>query len=134
MSATLSGPPAGRYGRTTAESSVRRLRRVGMVLAVAGVAVIGWFGWAYVDKQDISGQLVRFKVVSDSRVEVHLEVHKPKDQDGVCTLRSRGEDGAEVGLKDVRIAERSEVVNTVVELRTTARATTAELVRCQPAD
>jgi Domain of unknown function (DUF4307) len=134
MTATRGGPPPGRYGRSSTESTTRRLRVVGAVLAVALLALVGWLGWSYLDKQDVSGQLVRYKVVSDDTVEVHLEVHKPKDSDGVCTVRSRGSDGAEVGVKDVRIAQRSALVNTIVELHTTARATDAELVRCQSAD
>ncbi|GAB2599564.1 hypothetical protein GCM10027168_35760 [Streptomyces capparidis] len=134
MSATRGGPPPGRYGRRTAESSARRLRLVGAVLAVAFVGLIGWLGWSYLDEQDVSGTLVGFRVVSEDTVEVRLEVHKPKDADGLCTIRSRSENGAEVGVRDVRISERGGTVSTVVELETTARATTAELVRCQLAD
>lgn len=134
MSVTRGGPPAGRYGRATAESSTRRLRLVGAVLAVAFAAMVGWFGWSYIDGQDVSGALIRYRVVSDDTVEMHLEIRKPEDSDGVCTVRSLSEDGAEVGVKDIRIEQRAKVVNTVVELETTARATTAELVRCQLAD
>ncbi|GGO83031.1 DUF4307 domain-containing protein [Wenjunlia tyrosinilytica] len=134
MSAPRSRPPEGRYGRRTPESTTRRLRTVGAVLAVAFLGMVGWLGWSYIDEQDVSGELIRYKVVSDDTVEVHLEVRKPKDVTGVCTLRSRSADGDEVGLKDVRVEQRSGVVNTLVELHTTGRATNAELVSCKKAD
>lgn len=134
MGATGDGLPEGRYGRDSTESSARRLRVVGAVLGAGLLALVGWFGWSYIGGQDVSGELIGYKVLSDDTVEVHLEVRKDADAVGVCTLRSRSEDGAEVGLKDVRITERSSRVDTVVEIQTTARATNAELLGCQSAD
>lgn len=133
MSATRGGLPPGRYGRGTPEQSRRRLRVVGAVLGAAFLAVIGWFGWSYVDRQEVSGEMISYRVVSDDTVEVHLEVRKDAGTIGVCTLRSRSEDGSEVGLRDVRIAERSSRVDTVVQVHTKARATNAELLGCQRA-
>jgi Domain of unknown function (DUF4307) len=131
MSTTRSGLPAGRYGRGDAESTTRRLRLLGAVLAVACVVAVAWAGYAYLHKQQVTGQVLGYKVVSDESVQIHIEVRKPKDTDGVCTVRSRSADGAEVGVKDVPIKQHSEDVSTVIQLQTTARATDAELVSCQ---
>src|SRR4051794_4972476 len=112
MTGTRDGLPEGRYGRTTAAGSARRLRLVGAVLAVLFAAMIGWFGWSYIAGQDVTGEVIRYKVVSDEAVEVHLEVHKPAGTVGVRTLRSRDVGGKEVARKDVRIKERAERVDT----------------------
>ncbi|OEU86265.1 hypothetical protein DB35_15055 [Streptomyces abyssalis] len=129
--------PQGRYG--TAATGVgrdartdRRLKIVGGVLAVLSLAGICWFGADYVGGQAVSGQVIKFKVVSGRTVEVHLEVRKDAEVGGVCTLRARSADGAEVGRKDVTVAGDAEQVDTVASLRTTRRATSAELLGCEP--
>jgi hypothetical protein len=134
MGATRGGLPEGRYGRVADGSSTRRLRVVGAVLGAGLLALVGWFGWSYVGGQDVSGELIGYEVVSDDTVEVHLEVRKDAAAQGVCTLRSRAADGAEVGLKDVRITERASRVDMVVEMLTKARAANAELLGCRRAD
>ncbi|MGP4003231.1 DUF4307 domain-containing protein [Streptomyces sp. 8N706] len=133
MTATREGLPDGRYGRSADARADRKLKLVGAVLGAALLAVIAWSGASYISGQDVSGELIKFKVVSDSAVEVHLEVRKDADTDGVCTLRSQAEDGAEVGRKDIRFEERADRVDRVVTVRTTRRATTAELVGCETA-
>ncbi|QKW08837.1 DUF4307 domain-containing protein [Streptomyces sp. NA04227] len=127
--------PEGRYGRTSSqrpdESADRKLKAVGAALGVVLLAVVGWFGWDYVNGQRLSGEVIKFKVVSDRAVEAHLEVRKDADAKGYCTLRSRSADGAEVGRADFRFDENKGRVDKVVTLRTTERGTSAELVGCQ---
>ena len=133
--------PEGRYGRrksaadgraTAADAQTdRRLKIVGGVLGVLMLALIGWIGSSYISGQDVSGEMIKFKVVSDSAVEVHLEVRKDAGTAGVCTLRTLAEDSGEVGRKDAPIAADKDRVDQVVTVRTTARATAAELVGCQ---
>ena len=138
MTTVREGLPPGRYGRRGDGSSDartdRRLTVLGCVLGVVGLVVIGWFGYSYVAGQDVSAELVKFDVVSEREVQVHLEVRKDADTVGVCTVRSRSEDGAEVGRADFTFDQRSSRVDKVVTLRTIDRATTAELVGCQPSD
>ncbi|WP_431042525.1 DUF4307 domain-containing protein [Streptomyces sp. P1-3] len=132
MSTVRAGVPDGRYGRSADERADRKLKIVGAVLGAALLGVVAWFGYSYIADQDVSGRVIGFKVVSDDAVEVHLEVRKDKDTTGVCTLRSLAESGAEVGRKDFPFDQRREQVDEVVTLRTTERATTAELVDCKP--
>ncbi|MFF3749900.1 DUF4307 domain-containing protein [Streptomyces sp. NPDC002018] len=122
--------PPGRYGRTADEHADRRLRIVGAVLGAVLLAVIGWFGYHYVVDRSVSGELIKFKVVSATSVEVHLEVRKDRDARGSCTLRSLAENGAEVGRKDVRFGSGEARIDQVVTVRTTATATSAELLGC----
>ncbi|WP_137993685.1 DUF4307 domain-containing protein [Streptomyces vilmorinianum] len=130
MSAVREQLPEGRYGRSADERADRKLKIAGGVLGVLFLGMFGWFGWHYVVDSRISAETIKFDVVSDTEVQVHLEVRKDTDVTGVCTLRSRSEDGAEVGRKDVRFDEAAARIDRVVSIRTTARATSAELVGC----
>ncbi|MFB7516771.1 DUF4307 domain-containing protein [Streptomyces sp. NPDC056144] len=130
MDAVREQLPEGRYGRSADERADRKLRIVGAVLGVVGLCLMGWFGWYYVVDNKISAEMIKFDVVSASEVQVHLEIRKDEGLKGVCTLRSRAEDGTEVARKDVRIDDPAARVDSVFSLRTTARATSAELVGC----
>jgi hypothetical protein len=123
--------PEGRYGRSADQRADRRLKTVGAGLGVVLLAVVGWLGYDYIAGQKISAEVITFDVASDTEVQVHLEVRKEKDATGTCTLRSRAKDGTEVGRLDVRIDQRGETrIDQVVKVRTTAKATSAELVAC----
>ncbi|MFJ3581407.1 DUF4307 domain-containing protein [Streptomyces sp. NPDC090127] len=130
MSAVRERLPEGRYGRSADERADRKLKIAGAVLGVLFLGLMGWFGWHYVVDSRISAETIKFDVVSDTEVQLHLEVRKDVDAQGVCTLRSRSEDGAEVGRKDVRFDQAEGRIDTVVSIRTTARATSAELIGC----
>ncbi len=131
MSAVREELPEGRYGRSADERADRKLKIVGAVLGVALLGMTGWFGYDYIASQKISGELIKFDVTSDSEVQVHLEVRKDADATGTCTLRSRAEDGSEVGRVDVPVDQLGDKrIDQVVKVRTTARATSAELVEC----
>ncbi|MFG3252465.1 DUF4307 domain-containing protein [Streptomyces sp. NPDC048172] len=137
------GVPEGRYGRKSGSGSGtaadgeartdRRLKIVGSALGALLLAFVAWAGFSYVSGEDVSGEMIKFKVVSDSAVEVHLEVRKDAGVAGVCTLRARAESGAEVGRKDVTVEKDKSRVDAVFSLRTVGRATSAELVGCETA-
>ncbi|MEU0401422.1 DUF4307 domain-containing protein [Streptomyces sp. NPDC006197] len=130
MSAVREQLPEGRYGRSADERADRKLRITGAVLGVLFLGMMGWFGWHYVVDNKISAEMIKFDVVSADEVQVHLEIRKDEGVKGVCTLRSRSEDGTEVARKDVRIDDAAGRVDRVFSLRTTARATSAELLGC----
>lgn len=100
------------------------------MLGVALLGVVGWIGYDYVSGQGISAEVIKFKVVSDDRVEVHLEVRKDRDAKGYCTIRSQSEDGSDVARKDFRFDEDTDRIDRVLSLRTTSRGTSAELLGC----
>ncbi|MFF5281568.1 DUF4307 domain-containing protein [Streptomyces sp. NPDC013171] len=130
MSTVREQLPEGRYGRSADERADRKLKITGAVLGVLFLGMMGWFGWHYVVDNKISAEMIKFEVVSDAEVQVHLEIRKDAGVKGVCTLRSRSEDGAEVARKDVRVDDPGTRVDRVFSLRTTARATSAELIGC----
>ncbi|MFD3549640.1 DUF4307 domain-containing protein [Streptomyces sp. NPDC058655] len=133
MSTVREGLPEGRYGRSADERADRKLRIIGSVLGAALLGLVGWIGWDYVAGQSVSAEVIKFQIVSDTEVKVHLEVRKDASVTGVCTLSSQDEGHGEVGRADYTFAQREGRVDEVVSLRTTGRATMVELVGCQEA-
>ncbi|MET9576775.1 DUF4307 domain-containing protein [Streptomyces massasporeus] len=129
MSTASTRPPEGRYGRSSDERADRTLKVVGTVLAVALLGLVGWFGYHYVAKNEISAEVISFEPGKES-VQVHLEVRKDAGTDGYCTVRSQAENGAEVGRADFRFDGDETRIDKVVTLRTTSPGTTAELLGC----
>ncbi|UQX02705.1 DUF4307 domain-containing protein [Streptomyces sp. RerS4] len=132
MSAVREGLPEGRYGRSAEERADRGLKIVGSVLGVGLLALVGWIGWDYVGGQSVSAEVIKFQVVSDSEVKVHLEVRKDASVTGVCTLSSQDEGHGEVGRADFTFDQRQSRVDELVTLKTTGRATMVELIACRP--
>jgi hypothetical protein len=121
--------PEGRYGRSADERADRKLKIVGAVLGTALLALIGYFAYYYVGGNKISAEIISYDL-SDTAVQVHLEVRKDAGATGYCTIRSQAESGAEVGRADFDFDQDSTRIDKVVTLRTTARGTTAELLGC----
>ncbi|WP_240137453.1 DUF4307 domain-containing protein [Streptomyces sp. MUM 178J] len=131
MSAVRQQLPEGRYGRSADERADRKLKVVGAVLGVGLVAMVGWFGYDYIAGQKISAEIIKFDVTSADEVQVHLEVRKDADATGSCVVRSRSEEGVEVGRLEVPVDRPGQArIDRVVKVRTTAQATSAELVGC----
>ncbi|MGW5851313.1 DUF4307 domain-containing protein [Streptomyces sp. NPDC055254] len=133
MSAVREGLPEGRYGRSADERADRKLKIIGAALGAVLLGVVGWIGWGYVAGQSVSAEVIKFQVVSDTEVKVHLEVRKDASVTGVCTLSSQDEGHGEVGRADYTFAQPDARVDEVVSLRTTNRATMIELLGCRPA-
>jgi hypothetical protein len=128
--------PEGRYGPSAADADARadrRLKITGGVLGAGLLAFLAWAGVAYIGGQQVTGELTGFTVLSDTEVEATVQVRKPAGTAGVCTVRSQAADGLEVGRADFRFDEHGEVLHTAVTLKTTGRATSAELLRCDTA-
>ncbi|MFC7305243.1 DUF4307 domain-containing protein [Streptomyces monticola] len=132
MSAVREQLPEGRYGRSADARADRKLKIVGSVLGVLLLAVVGWIGYDYISgKSAFSGEMIKFKVTSAEAVDVHMEIRKDAEATGVCTLRALAESGAEVGRKDFTFDQHEKLVNEVVTIRTTQRATAVESVSCE---
>ncbi|MGW0615358.1 DUF4307 domain-containing protein [Streptomyces sp. NPDC002788] len=129
MSTASTRLPEGRYGRTSDERADRKLKVVGAVLGAALLGLVGWFGYHYVAQSKISAEVIAFEP-GEKSVQVHLEVRKDSGTDGYCTIRSQAEDGAEVGRADFRFEGDATRIDKVVTLRTTSEGTTAELLGC----
>ncbi|NUU21031.1 MAG: DUF4307 domain-containing protein [Streptomycetaceae bacterium] len=133
-----SAAPHDRYGRRTPRTGAngragkdRNLRIAFVVFLVLLVSGTVWIGLNQANRE-IRASIPAFRVTSDRTVEAQIEVRKDKDKEAVCVLRSRSEDGTEVGRKEVRIPAASSKTVTVTEvLQTTDRPNTAELDGCR---
>ncbi|MEW1614589.1 MULTISPECIES: DUF4307 domain-containing protein [unclassified Streptomyces] len=134
MTAVREATPEGRYGRTDDQRADRTLKIVGSVLGVALLGVVAWIGFDYVGGKGISGELIKFDIVSDVRTEAHLEVRKDRGTDGFCTVRALSQDGSEVGRKEARFGPGADRIDELVVMRTRARATAVELTGCSTGD
>ncbi|WNF31365.1 DUF4307 domain-containing protein [Streptomyces sp. C11-1] len=134
MTAVRGTTPEGRYGRTEDQRADRKLKIVGSVLGVALLGMVGWMGFHYVGGQGISGEMIKFEVVSDTRADVHLEVRKDRDGHGYCVVRALSEDGSEVGRKEVRFDGAEKRIDELVTVVTRSRATAVEPMGCTADD
>ncbi|MEY9875838.1 hypothetical protein ABH931_005344 [Streptacidiphilus sp. MAP12-33] len=123
-------PPAGRYGRRDEAKAKVRGKRLYYVTVALVVALVAAIGYKYASGQSVNGELQTFRVVSDHEVRITLQVSKPADKAVSCTVRSRDDNGDEVGRLSVEIPKGSGEAQTTVVLKTTARGTTGELVGC----
>ncbi len=131
---TTPRPPEGRYGRSGDREADRRLKAVGAVCAVLLLVVVAWFGGSYLMRETkMNGLVPAFEAVSDSEMQIHLQVSKSDGTAGTCTVRSQSEDGAVVGQYDFPVPAAGDDYDAVLTLRTTARGTTAQLLGCTPA-
>ena len=125
------GPDAGgRYsgqGRVTPKWAGWSFGLVFGILVVLGVLVL-------MDRyiSDASATVSGYEVVDESTIRVTLAVTKPKNRDAVCIVRAKDRTGAETGHAEVRVAANPNEKTTTVryELRTAARAVTAQVGRC----
>ncbi|MEU3946240.1 DUF4307 domain-containing protein [Streptomyces sp. NPDC029526] len=129
MTTASTRPPEGRYGRSSDERADRMLKIIGAVLGAVMLGLIGWFGYHYVVQNEISAEVISFDA-GEKSVRVHLEVHKDADTAGYCTVRSVDSTRAEVGRADFRFDGDATRIDEVVTLRTTGKATSAELIGC----
>ena len=106
----------------------------GVALLVALLAAVGTGLYNRFKAGQVQARVIDFQVLSDSTVRVDVEVLKPRGSRAYCVVRSRGRDGAEVGREIVAFdstGTRERVVRREHDLRTTARANTGEVGRCQ---
>jgi hypothetical protein len=111
----------------------RRLTPAHLVIGV--VAAVAAFGWAYVmahvdQTPGIVAQTVTFRVVSDSRVEINFSVTKPRDSNVRCVVHAVDADFADVASAEVLVPTGTRRFNATRTLRTSARATAAQVKDC----
>ena len=126
---TLSPRMAARYGTDRSSTGLRVLVTSVAVVFLAVVAVITW----RMAMPGAQSTLVRFVVVSDSRVDVTFDLHRDGSTETTCVLRARAQDHADVGYAAVRITAGRSDLQVTYPLSTSSRATTAEVLGCADA-
>ncbi len=121
--------PADRYGRATS----RRTRTIWIAaVALVVLVAVGWFGWAaYESRTSATGTDVGFNVVDNATVTVTFDVTKPKAKTATCVVQALDSGFDVVGTARVPVGPASGgVVRTTATVRTTNRATSAQVTSC----
>lgn len=127
--------PADRYGRRRSPRVYPRwlFPVLLAVIVVAGLAVAGKLYATYGD-DGVQSRVLRYSIVSDRQVTVELEVSGTRDTPLRCAIRSRAEDGSEVGRTELTVPAGDSVHTRVLTVSTTKRAVTGEAAGCTPAN
>ncbi|GAA0267041.1 DUF4307 domain-containing protein [Cryptosporangium japonicum] len=126
--------PPGRYGRRRSRRAYPRWLVPALVgaVVVAGLAIAGKLYSTYGDDH-VEGRVLRYAVVSDREVRIEFEVSGSRETPMTCAVRSRGQDGAEVGRTEFTVPEGDSVITRTVTLATSQRAVSGEAGGCTPA-
>ncbi len=116
--------PASRYGSPSLSPSTRR-RIVTVMAALVVLAGLGAATVAYqrYEANDVEGEAAAFTVLDDRTVSITISVtRKNPEQPVVCIVRSRSQDGAETGRREIVVgparAKTIQVTTTVASFRT----------------
>jgi hypothetical protein len=121
--------PADRYGRAAS----RRTRTIWIAaVAVVVVVAVGWFAWAaYESRSSATGTDVGFDVLDNATVTVTFDVTKPQDKTATCVVQALDSGFDVVGTSRVQVGPADAgVVRRTATVRTTNRATTAQVTSC----
>jgi hypothetical protein len=124
----LSPAMAARYG---VGPTSRPLIAVITLLAVGFLALLGFITWRLATPP-VQVKLLTFRVVDDSRADVTFEVRRDTLTDTVCVIRAQDTRHTDVGYATVRITRGRDYVQPTYPLATRARATTVEVLGCEP--
>ena len=125
--------PPDRYGRRRAPRAYPRWLVPALVAAVlvAGLGVAGKLYTTYGDDH-VEARVLRYSVTSDREVRIEFEVSGQRETPMTCAVRSRGEDGSEVGRTEITVPQGDSVVSRIVTLATSKRAISGESAGCTP--
>ena len=126
--------PAGRYD--SPRLLLQRVLAVLIALTVTALAVgIAAALWERATQERVAGRILGYKVLSDSAVQIRLEVGKRAGGRAFCVVRARGADRREVG-RDIAAVDPDGTsdtrLRTTFTLRTSARPVTGEIAGCSP--
>jgi hypothetical protein len=104
------------------------------VVAVIGIAgAVAWAAWVAFQPRPVNGVLWGYEVLSDHRVQVTLDLHRPDPLTVECTVFAQAQDHSVVGERTVTVPA-STRKNTRVEatIITERRAVNGVLRGCRP--
>lgn len=122
----LSPEMQARYGTARRRSTPYFV--TGLVLIVAAAL---WGGWHYKQSHAIvSSRLAAFKVVTDHKVNITVEVSRPVNTATYCVLRAQNIRRLDVGYSTVTVPAGQTTVVFNYPLNTESRAVVAEVLNC----
>jgi len=128
--------PPGRYGRRRDGKSRRAVPLTVLTLVILASLLLTVRLYSRWGDPDYDAQIVSWDVVSASQLSMKFTVRVPAGGSTKCMLRARDYGGNEVGRRQVTLsATGDETTITAVEVvPTSAKASVADVVGCQPPD
>jgi hypothetical protein len=117
---------AARYGTDQRSTGLRVLVTVVVLVFLSLVAAITW----RLASSGIQSTLVRFAVVSDTRVDVTFDLVRDGSVETTCVLRAQGDDHADVGYATLQVTSGRDELQVGYPISTASRATAAEVLGC----
>ena len=114
----------------------RRTRPVWFWWAFAAVGVVlgvAWAAWVSTSEKPVSASLHSYDVVSDTEVQVRIDVVVNTDEPVECTVYAQNLNHAVVGEKTVRLDDGPGEQGLTVTVRTQERAVNGVLRSCRVA-
>lgn len=117
-----------RYGRRTPR------RWVWPVIAVVGIAAaVAWAAWVAFQPRPVHGVLWAYEVLDDHRVQVTLDLHRPKPLAVECTVFAQAQDHSVVGERTFAVQPGTKENTRVKTMITTERRAVNGVLRgCRP--
>jgi hypothetical protein len=130
-------PPAGWPVSRPDDRRDHPRRRVAAVAVLSVLVLVALAWWIWVALVHVSPavrfDLLGFRPVSASTVEIRFSVLREPGVSVACVLRARGESGAEVGRRQILIpADATTQVDLTSIVRTVGPAVTGEVLTCLP--
>ncbi|MEG9227272.1 DUF4307 domain-containing protein [Aeromicrobium sp. Sec7.5] len=116
-----------RYGTRTSP------RWLWWVVAGVGISLgVAWAAWIALQPRPVSTEVYSFDVVSDTQIDLELEIIRPEPTAVTCSVYAQALDHSIVGEKTITIpASDREIVRHPLTLTTTERAVTGVIRSCE---
>ncbi len=121
---------ADRYGTR------QRPRWFWWAVTAVGVTIgAAWAAWIALQPQPLQTEVHSYDVVSDTQIDLHLEITRDEPVAVTCSVYAQSLDHAIVGERTVEIpASTDETTRVSVEITTTDRAVTGVIRSCEVTD
>jgi hypothetical protein len=104
------------------------------VIAVVGIAAaVAWAAWVAFQPRPVHGVLWAYEVLDDHRVQVTLDLHRPKPLAVECTVFAQAQDHSVVGERTFAVQPGTKENTRVKTMITTERRAVNGVLRgCRP--
>jgi hypothetical protein len=102
-----------------------------IVLGLAFAAVVAGLGWRAANP-DVKGVISAYATISDTRMDMTLDVMRRTDEPVTCVLRARASDSSDVGYALVEVPAGRGQAQVRYRMATAYRALVGELLGCAP--
>lgn len=129
---TVPTRPSDRYPDERDPAWTRRIGVLGLVVVVILGVGIAWLGYDKFSRQPVTGTTAGYEVISDSTVEIQVQVTRTDPSQPVsCIIYAKDKEANEIGRREFYVAPSAEPVVVVSsEVRTTEPPAVGDVFGC----